>query len=98
MVADIVLRFGNKDTLPKVRTAAQFLGSMLMRGTKNKTRQEIRDELDKLGASLGASSGSGSLSFSLQAKRETLPKVLDLLREIAREPGFRKKNSIFCSK
>jgi zinc protease len=59
--------------------------------------QHIRDELDKLKATLatGGSGGRGgpatggtlgAVSFSVQAKRDTLPAVLDILRQVLREP------------
>ena len=35
------LRFGNEDALKGKVEAAEFVGSMLMRGTKTKTRQQI---------------------------------------------------------
>jgi zinc protease len=33
-----------------------------------------------------AAAGAGSLSFSIQAKHDTLPEVIDLLRQVLREP------------
>ncbi len=35
-----------------------------------------------------AGAGAGSLTFSIQAKRETLPPVLELLRQVLREPAL----------
>src|SRR5262249_26609563 len=60
----------------------------MMRGTKKHTRQQIEDELDKLKARIRANDDLGELSFTIQAKRETFPKVLELLGEILREPTF----------
>lgn len=82
------LRFGNEDALKGRTAATQFLGPMLMRGTKNKTRQQIKDELDKLGAQLNIGSSNGNLSVRIQAKRATLPAVLTLLGEVLRQPAF----------
>jgi zinc protease len=84
----LVLHFGNEASLKGQTTAAEFLGPMLMRGTQKFTRQDIADRLDKLGAQLNASSGAGQLSFGFQAKRDTLPQLLDLLGEILRHPTF----------
>lgn len=36
----------------------------------------------------GGGGAAGQLTFSVEAKRETLPKALELLREILREPAF----------
>jgi zinc protease len=84
----ITLHFGNEKTLYPYITATDFLGPLMMRGTKKHTRQDIDDILEKLKSSLSASSGLGQLSFSLDSKRAQLPQVLDLLREILREPIF----------
>jgi zinc protease len=88
VVGTLVLHFGNEESLAGNTTAAGFLGRLMMRGTKRLSRQQIEDLLNKLEANLDGSSGTGQLNFSWQAKRKTLAPVLDLLREILREPTF----------
>ncbi|HMF17583.1 MAG TPA: pitrilysin family protein, partial [Gemmataceae bacterium] len=88
VVGQLTLRFGNEKSLVDYTTADKFLGSLMMRGTKKHSRQQIEDMLNKLEAKLNASSSTGQLTFSWQAKRATLPGVLDLLGEILREPAF----------
>jgi zinc protease len=88
VVGSIKLHFGNEESLKDTSTASGMLGSMLMRGTKNYTRQQIQDELDKIKSTLNTGSGLGSLSVGLQSKREQLPKLLELAREVLREPTF----------
>jgi zinc protease len=39
----------------------------------------------------GAAAGAGAVSFSIQAKRDTLPAVLEILGEVLREPVFPKE-------
>ncbi len=82
----LTLRYGNLDSLRGYTTAARLLPSMMRRGTKNLSRQQIEDQLDKNRASLFASGSTGSVTFSLQTKRANLPAVLNLLRQILREP------------
>ncbi len=60
--AVIQLHFGDQKTLAGQRAAAQFAGSLLMMGTKTKTRQQIQDELQKLNASVSVSGGGGGLA------------------------------------
>jgi zinc protease len=91
VVGTMVLHFGNEKSLLGNTTAAGFVGELLMRGTKKHDRQEIQDILDKLSSTLTASSGAGTLTLSWQSKREQLPAVLDLVREILREPAFPEK-------
>lgn len=101
----VTLRYGNEDNLKGFEAASGFLAELMLRGTKNLSYQQLRDELDRLGASLGAGAGGGGrgrrgrgggapagalgvVSFSIQAKRETLPDVLKLLRQVLREPAL----------
>jgi zinc protease len=57
--ATIELRFGDAATLAGKNEAAQFAGSMLMNGTKTKSRQQIQEELRKLNAQVAVSGGGG---------------------------------------
>lgn len=88
VVLRMTLRYGNEKSLFGQSTAAEFLPSMMTRGTKQLTRQQIQDLLDQNKASLGASGSAGEASFVIQTKRDKLPAVLDLLRQILREPAF----------
>ncbi len=88
VIGSLVLHFGNEKSLVGQTTAASFIGSLMMRGTKKHDQQEIQDILDKLKSTLSASSSAGTLSFSWQSKRAQLPAVLDLMREVMREPAF----------
>lgn len=95
----LTLHYGNEENLKGLESAAGFLGDLMMRGTKQMSYQQIRDELDRLTASLGSGAGrrggrrggggggtAGGLSFSIQAKRDNLPAVLEILRQVLREP------------
>ena len=86
----VELRYGNVKNLNGQQINAQFLGSMLTRGTKNFTRQQLQDELDKNKVRLSASGSAGRLTISVTTKRTNLPAALTLLREVARRPTFPK--------
>jgi zinc protease len=86
--ARLVLHYGNADSLKGHTSATQFLGPLLIRGTKKHNRQELADELDRLQARLVPSGLLGELAFSIECKRENLPSVLALLKEVLREPSF----------
>lgn len=58
----------------------------MKRGTKNKTRQEIEDELNKLRAQLSLSGSAGEVNVGIKTRKESLGKVLEILKEILREP------------
>ena len=58
---------------------------MLNKGTKQKTRQQIKDSLDKLKARVSIGGGASSVTASLETDREHLPEVLRLVaRDAAR--------------
>jgi zinc protease len=85
------LRFGNEQSLKGLTTVADLLGPLMRRGTKHHDRQQLTDELDKLGAQLGVSSDAGLLSVTLHVKKPNLAAALKLVREILREPAFPEK-------
>ena len=99
--ATLTLRYGNEENLKNFEAAASFLPQLMLRGTRHLSRQQLMDELDRLKANLSAGSGqgrggrggggapaasAGSVSFSIQTTRAYLPAVLDLLRQVLREP------------
>ncbi len=86
--ARMTLRFGDEATLMNRGTAASFAGRLLMRGTKNRTRQQIQDEIDRLKARVGVSGGATSANVSIETTRENLPAVIKLVAEILKEPAF----------
>jgi zinc protease len=88
VVLDLTLHYGNAESLKGHTTAAQFLGDVMTRGTKQHSRQQLEDELDRLQIRLHPSSGVGGLSFTLQTTRENLPGALKLLGEVLREPSW----------
>jgi zinc protease len=104
--ATLTLRYGNEENLKGFESVAGFLPELMLRGTKQHSYQQLRDELDRLKATLSAGGGggggrgrrgaggggggapAGSISFSIQAKRDTLPAVLELLRQVLRAPAL----------
>ncbi|WP_373691682.1 M16 family metallopeptidase [Hyalangium versicolor] len=82
------LRWGTEQTLMGKTDAARTAASMLMRGTKTKTREQIRDLLDKLKARVGVDGGPTGTSISIETTRQNLPEVLKLVAEVLREPAF----------
>lgn len=84
----LTLRYGNEESLKGLTTAADLLPSLLSRGTKKHTREQIEDELDRLQAELSISGETGQVRVSVQCKREHLAAVLSLAGEMLREPTF----------
>ncbi len=82
----LVLHYGDAKSLKGHEAASDFLPVLMTRGTKNLTRQQIQDELDKNRATLSMGGSLGELIVTIQTKKANLPAVLDLLRQILREP------------
>ena len=57
--AVLELHFGDSGSLAGKNAVAQLAGSLLMRGTKNKTRQQLQEEMDKLDARITVTGGGG---------------------------------------
>jgi zinc protease len=95
----LTLHYGNADNLKGLGEASGFLAGLMIRGTKNLTRQQIQDRLDKNVARLGTgmnmrmlrgfgSQGLGTLTFTIESNRANLPAALEILRQILREPSL----------
>ena len=61
---------------------------MLNRGTKNKTRQQISDEFDKLKTQAGFSSSGNAITANITTTRPNLQASLRLAAEVLKEPAF----------
>jgi len=67
---------------------AHFTAAALMRGTRERSFQEIFDQLESAGASLGFGASVHNTSFSGRSLSEDLPLLLRLLADCLREPVF----------
>jgi len=85
---ELVLRYGNEESLKGYTTAGSLLPSLMGRGTKTHTRQQLNDEFDKLNARHSIDGSPGSIGISLEVKKSNLPPALKLIGEILREPTF----------
>ncbi|MDE0422996.1 MAG: pitrilysin family protein [Gammaproteobacteria bacterium] len=88
VTASFSFRHGTEQSLAAKDTAAALAGSMLMRGTTKRTRQEITDELIRLKVAGGVSGGALSVGGSATTVRENLADAIRLAAEILREPSF----------
>jgi len=84
VVAQLVLHWGDEQSKMGRSSACRLASAMLMRGTKQHTREQLRNEFDRLKASVSVS-GTGA---SIETLRANLPAALRLVAEILREPAF----------
>jgi zinc protease len=95
--ASLTIRFGDAATLAGKNAAAQLTEALLMRGTKNKSRQQIQDRMQELNATINFGGGffggrfGGSVSSvtaAISTTAENLIPTLQLALEILREPAL----------
>lgn len=84
----LCLRFGAEKSLTNRETVASAVGRMLLRGTKKRTRQQIKDAFDRLKAQVSVSAGIGTLTATVEVRRPQLDETLNVLAEVLREPAF----------
>ncbi len=84
----LALHFGDETSLKGKVTAGGFAADMLMRGTLKHTRAEIANLLDKLKARIHVVGNAEGLSVSGETDRENLPRVMELVVELLKEPVF----------
>jgi zinc protease len=88
VVGRFTLRLGTEESLAGRRAAADLSGAMLMRGTENRTRQEIQDELDQLQSSLNVSGSATQVNGRFESTRGSLAGVLEIVQDVLRNPAF----------
>ncbi len=73
---------------PELAGLSNFTAAALLRGTQQRTFQQIYEALESAGASLGFSSGVHTTSFGGRALVEDLDLLLGLIRESVQGPVF----------
>jgi zinc protease len=86
--AEVRLEFGDEKALFGKGATAQLTAAMLMRGTKNKTRQQIQDESDRLKARIQVFGNGGSVTAHIETIEANLPDTVRLVSEVLRDPVF----------
>ena len=84
VVAQLGLRWGDEAAKTGRATACGIASAMLLRGTRNRTREQIANELARIKSHVGV----GGEGASIETLRENLPAALKLVAEILRQPAF----------
>lgn len=80
--------FGSDKSLTNQYHRAMVAQTMLMRGTKERSRQAIQDELDRLKTRLAFGGEMWQVTGTMSTVREHLPGATRLLAEILQNPAF----------
>jgi zinc protease len=80
----LTLRKGSLENLRGLGEVPAFASDMLMRGTLKRSRQQIKDELDRIKTRAGMTGGTSSI----ETDSANLEAALRLAAEILREPAY----------
>lgn len=87
-VVRLRMSLGDEGSLRGRAAAGNLAGAMLMRGTQTRTRQQIRDEMDRLKAQ-GSVGGSATQGVGqVTTVRQSVADVIRLVADLARHPAF----------
>ncbi len=82
------LRNGDVKSLTGKGLIPSLTASMLNKGTKSKTRQQIEDELSKLKSSIFFYARGGNIYVTVNSTRENIMPTLQLMAEMIKQPEF----------
>ena len=88
VIATLTLRFGTPTALTNLAPTAQLSGTMLSRGTTSKSRQQLREEFDKLRAQWNVAGGSNNVTARVETTRPHLVAALRLVAEVLQQPAY----------
>jgi zinc protease len=88
VVMNMSLRFADEASVLGKSEAASFAASLLMRGSRERSREDIARRLEELRSTLGFGGGTQTVSASATSTREQLPAVLALAAELLQQPAF----------
>jgi zinc protease len=90
--ANILLRFGDLESLKGKSTVASVTAGMLDYGTEAMTRQQIRDRLEDLNAEMNIGGSDTDVSVNISTTGANLPAVIDLALHVIKHANFPEKD------
>lgn len=86
--ARLSFKFGTKESLKNMGTIAGLTAAMLNKGTSSLTRQEIKDQFDKLKSNVRFSGNYGNMDVFIETERKYLPEAISLISKVIKEASF----------
>jgi zinc protease len=84
----LMFRFGNEKSVVGKGQAGEFAAMMLNKGTSKHTRQQLKDEFDRLKANVNIFGSATLTSVNITTTRPNLAEVLRLAGEVLKDPSF----------
>ncbi len=90
--AKVELRFnmhwGDEKSLQGKAVIAELCASLMQRGTKKRSYEDLRDEENLLKSQISIGGGASGFGLRIETLRDKLPGALDLAAEMLRSPTF----------
>ena len=86
--AVLTLHFGDVQSVMGQGEVGHAVASMLERGTKTLTRQQVQDRLDALKTEMKITGAADRVTVQLTSRREQLPAAIALVGDLLRNPAF----------
>ncbi len=84
----LTVRSGLAADPPKQAGLAQFVVDGVQEGTTSRDSKQIKREVFAMGATLAGTAGQDTSTFTMRGLTDTLPQMLTLLSDVARNPTF----------
>lgn len=88
VTAQMSLRLGDEASLKGQSTAGEMLASLLDKGTRSLSRQQLQDRMTALKAEIQFGGSAETLQASVLTTRDNLPAAIELMAQMLREPAF----------
>ncbi len=88
VTARLNVRAGSKYDPKDMPGLSEAVAALITEGTKTRSARQISEEIDALGGSLSGGAGTDSLTLSAGVLSENLPKLLELMADVARNANF----------
>jgi zinc protease len=86
--ASLFFRYGTEEALTGHNEAMSLIPQMLMRGTTQKSYEEIQDTLDVLQSTVNMASSYGCTIIDITSDKANILKVIELVAEMLKRPAF----------
>jgi len=86
------LHWGDEKSLQNKQTAAEYVGSLMQRGTSKKSYQDLQDAENALKAKISIGTDASGLTLNIETLRDKLPGAIDLAFEMIKDPAFPTKD------
>ena len=92
VTARLDLKYGSLRSLQGKGLISSVIASLLDKGTAQRTRQQLQDDLDELKAALDIRADVDRASIFIKTTRENLPAIIGVVAQMVREPVFRQES------